>query len=146
LDVLLELTEGDLEKFGSPLGPRKKLHKAVAGLLAEAAAGCGEAVPSPRSAPRETSGEHLIGDIKRRTDVVGILPHDATIVRLMGALLLEQNEEWAVGRRYRSLESLASFRHSYQLRLHAVAARLPRRTIRGPAPDRSPVTCAFASG
>jgi hypothetical protein len=49
LDVLLELTEGDLEKFGSPLGPRKKLHKAVAGLSAEAAAGCGGVVAGDRS-------------------------------------------------------------------------------------------------
>jgi putative transposase len=66
--------------------------------------------------------ERLIGEIKRRTDVVGTFPNDAAIVRLIGALLLEHNDEWAVGRRYMSLETLAPFGHSDQLRLPAVAA------------------------
>ena len=42
--------------------------------------------------------ERLIGEIKRRTDVVGIFPKEAAIVRLVGALQLEQNDGWAVGR------------------------------------------------
>jgi transposase-like protein len=66
--------------------------------------------------------ERLNGEVKRRSDVVGIFPNDRAVLRLTGALMLEQNDEWAVSRRYMSLESLAPLGDDPTPRLPAVAA------------------------
>ena len=66
--------------------------------------------------------ERLNREIKRRTNVVSIFPNEAAIVRLIGAILLEQNDEWAVSRRYMSLETLAALCDDPQVSNKAIPA------------------------
>jgi transposase-like protein len=67
--------------------------------------------------------ERLNGEIKRRTKVVGIFPNEGAILRLIGAILLEQNDEWAVQRaRYMTLEIIAPLSDDPAVSFPAIAS------------------------
>jgi putative transposase len=81
--------------------------------------------PAPHRAKIHSTNpiERLNHEIKRRSDVVGIFPNEAAVTRLIGALLLEQSEEWAVQRaRYMTLETIAPMSDDPNVSLPLLAA------------------------
>jgi len=66
--------------------------------------------------------ERLNGEIKRRANVVGIFPTESAVRRLVGALLMQQNDEYSIQNRCVSLESLATISENPAIRLPAAPA------------------------
>ena len=84
--------------------------------------------------------ERLDGKIKPRADVVSIFPNGKAIVRVVCALLMEQNDEFAIQKRYMSLESLAAMSENPAIRLLAAPA-LASSTTRTEEPSTNSATC-----
>jgi len=88
----------------------ERSHPKVAALLDEAGEDVIAFMAFPQAHWRQIHStnplERLNREIKRRTAVVGIFPNPAAVMRLVGAILIEQNEEWQVGRRYFSQSSM----------------------------------------
>lgn len=64
--------------------------------------------------------ERLNAEVKRRTNVVGIFPNERAIIRVVGAMMIEQNDEWSLQRRFMQLEGLQSLCENQSARLSAV--------------------------
>lgn len=88
-------------------------------LMRETGPNIGTGIFMPVSIPLE----RLNKEIKRRTNVVGIFPNEAAVTRLVGTLMLEQNDEWAITRRYMTPETVAAICDSDPMEPAKIAAR-----------------------
>lgn len=97
-------------QHGRVVDQLEKRFSEAAKMLAEAAEDILAFTAFPKAVWRQVWSnnpqERLNREIRRRTDVVGIFPNRPAIIRLVGAVLAEQNDEWAVARRYMSAEAL----------------------------------------
>lgn len=89
-------------------------HPQVAAMLEEAEADILAYMGFPEAHWRQIRSTNLLErlnrEIKRRADVVGIFPNRAAVLRLIGMVLVEQDDEWQIGRRYLSLETLGALK------------------------------------
>lgn len=106
---------GQLQRVSDSLGPR---FRAVSELLEEAEDDLLAYMSFPPEHWRQLYStnplERLNKEIKRRSRVVGIFPNRAAVLRLVGSLLMEQQDEWEIGRRYFSLESMQKIREGLE--------------------------------
>jgi putative transposase len=79
--------------------------------------------------------ERLNKEVKRRADVVGIFPNEAAIVRLIGAMLLEQNDEWQLQHRYLQVEAMAELIHAQPSQPQAIHCAIERHECQTPQHD-----------
>ena len=102
-----ESASGQLRHVADSLHPR---FGAVSQMLEEAEHELLACMSFPREHWRQLYStnplERLNKEIKRRSNVVGIFPNREAAIRLVGAVLMEQQDEWEIGRRYFSLESM----------------------------------------
>jgi mutator family transposase len=90
--------------------------------LSAISAGVFLGIPTPNHVLASKPGKKS-ATVKRRTEVVGIFPNEEAIVRLVGAIVFEQNDEWAVQRaRYMTLETIAPMRDDPAVSLPAIAS------------------------
>lgn len=129
--IFAQQTEADAEQQWGIVADALRETQPELGALMDASR---DAVPADMSFARQhwtqiastNPLERVNREVKRRADVIGIVPNDEAIVRLVGALILETNGEWPVARHYMSLETPARVTDDPTVRLPDLASRQAR--------------------